>query len=100
MQKEISDFVKTLYTIDSLLEEIEERMYEYIDYEQMEDEGIEDEHEYYKEFGRGEAESSIHADILSKIATFLNEPVEDWYYNDKYGDIDEIIYSHYPQLDT
>jgi hypothetical protein len=100
MQKEISDFVKTLYSIDALQEEIQERMHDYIDYEQMEDEGIEDESEYYDAFGRGEAESSIHNEILSAIATFLKEPIEDWYYNDKYGDIDEIIYSHYPQLDV
>jgi len=100
MQKEISDFVKTLYSIDYLEQEIQKRMYDYIDYDEMEEEGIEDEVRYYNSLGKGEAESSIFTEILSAIATFLKEPIENWYYNDKYGDIDEIIYSHYPQLDV
>jgi len=95
MQKEISDFVKALYSIDYLEQEIQKRMYDYIDYDEMEDEV-----RYYNSFGKGEAESSIFTEILSAIATFLKEPIEDWYYNDKYGDIDEIIYLHYPQLDV
>jgi len=98
--QKIRDFVGSLYTeyeISSLIDDI---IPDYVDYEQMEEEGIEDEYDYYSSYGRGEAESEIHNKIIEEIALHINEPINDWYFNDKYGDIDEIIYEFYPQLNV
>jgi hypothetical protein len=78
---------------------IDEAMIDFIDYEQMEEEGIESEHDYYADYGRGEAEDQIHNEILRLIAREIKEPIDNWYFSDKYGDINQLIYDIFPNLE-
>ena len=46
---------------------LDEVRHEYVDYEQMEEEGYESEYDYYIDYGRGEAESHVVEEIISDL---------------------------------
>jgi hypothetical protein len=97
-EEKIKDFIADLYDPEILNDIIYENILNYVDYEQMEDEGIEDEQTWYTDYGRGEAELEIVDDIIGKVGEFLNEPDSEWYFKDKYGDLNEMIYEVFPEL--
>ena len=55
----VIDRIREDHPADEFLAELDETIIGYCDYEQMEDEGIEDEFEWYSNFGSGEAESDV-----------------------------------------
>ena len=93
---DIKNFVKILYTENEINTEISDNILNFLDDDWEENYDSPD--EWYIDYGRGEAEDIIINEIINKISKFLNEPADNWYFNDKYGDIDEIIYEVYPQL--
>jgi len=56
----------------------------------------------YKEHWETEEdfEYDIIDEVIEKIAEELEEPNYDWYYNNKYGDIKQMVYNQYPLLKT
>jgi len=98
MKTEIEKFVSNLYTDEELNKKIEDRICsrDYLDENWEED--LDCELEWYENFGNGEVETEIIDDILKLISLHIKEPVDDWYFSEKYGDIDSIILSNYPQL--
>lgn len=46
---------------------LDEARLDYVDYEQMEEEGYESEYDYYIDYGRGEAESHVVEEIISDL---------------------------------
>src|ERR1035437_121883 len=61
------DYIMSKYSKDDVIEMLDEEIAggNWIDRDQMEDEGIDDEHEYYQEYGRGEAEDAIVSEIIT-----------------------------------
>lgn len=96
----ILNTIKEFGTEEDINLEISERILDYVDSDWEEDGEYEDEYEWYKDFGRGEAEGDIHNDILQEISNKVDEPIEDWYFNNKYGDVDGMIFEVFPMLNV
>lgn len=99
--EQIDNFIASYFLggEDEVDERIDERISDgdYIgDYE---DDGYDNMHDWYTDYGRGEVEGEIVDEIVSAIAKTFFEDSMDFYYKDTYGDINAMIFSHYPQLD-
>lgn len=103
MEAKIKAAIKDFYTeggMDIDLD-IAERIPSYLDDDwELDGDGYNSEEEWYQDYGRGEAEGEIHNELLDAIEKAIDETIGSWYYNDKYGDVDEYIYEEYPQLNT
>jgi len=99
-QEIILDTINSIGTEIDVIHMINENIFDYLDDDWENDGEYEDEFEWYADYGRGEAEGDIHNDILRLIEDALGEPIEDWYFNYKYGDINELIYEVFPSLQT
>lgn len=95
IKKTIEDFYKDEA---ALLEDYSERIFDYLD-DDWEEEY--DSHEdWYRDYGGNEVEYDISNEILKAICKALDENTEDFYYNGKYGDIDDMVEEVYPLLKT
>ena len=59
------DFITNKFSNEEVYSQVDEAMYDYIDRDVMEEEGL-DEYEYYSEYGRGEAESQVIYDLINE----------------------------------
>ncbi len=59
MVKRIKEEILKENTIEEIISMIDDAKLDYIDYDQMEEEGIKDEFEYYNEYNNFEAEDSV-----------------------------------------
>ena len=67
--EEAMEKIKELYSEDKVIEMYDNEIFggDWIDREQMKDEGYDDEYEYYRDYGRGEAEDVIINNIINDI---------------------------------
>ena len=65
------DFITNKFSNEEVYSQVDEAMYDYIDRDVMEEEGL-DEYEYYSEYGRGEAESQVIYDLINEAKKELN----------------------------
>ena len=96
-KQKVEEFIKGLYTEKQIDEMISEGVYDYLDDDW--DENYESEHEWYRDFGSGEVETSIFDGIIKKVDNEFDLP-DDWYLKDHIDDFDDIVYDNYPQLKT
>lgn len=66
MTDKIIENIKAKMSIDEFVAELEDKILDYADYEQMEDEGIEDEYEFYENFRNDEAEDDIFQYLIER----------------------------------
>jgi len=66
---EAKEWLKENYTDLSVAEMIDDEIFSgnWIDYDQMEDEGYESEYDYYVDYGHGEAESAVIERIINDL---------------------------------
>lgn len=95
-KKEIKEWLESKYSEDWINERIDERMSEYVN-DDWEDE-FDSLYEAYVETGRGGIEGELFNIIIEDFAYEMGEPNNDWYFKDKYGDFDDIVYEVFPQL--
>lgn len=55
------------YDEDRVIEILDDIRHEYVDLEQMEEEGYENEYDYYMDYGTGEAETHVVEDIVADL---------------------------------
>lgn len=69
--EEAKEKIRKLYSEDRVIEMYDDEIISgnWIDFEQMEDEGYDTEYEYYQDFGKGEAEDAVMNFIISDIKT-------------------------------
>ena len=67
--EETKEKIKELYSEDKVIEMVDEEIFggNWIDREQMKDEGYDEEYDYYKDFGNGEAEDAVIDSIITDI---------------------------------
>ena len=72
-EEKVIAYIKEHYSIDDINDMIDDVKMDYVDYEQMEDEGIEDEFEFYDNYRTNEAESDvIEFELMKKACKALN----------------------------
>ena len=100
MENKIIEIVKNYFGDKDVVSVLDQRIEDgdYID-DDWQDE-YDSEHDWYAEYGNGECENEIHGEILKEIAKQIDESPHSWYFNNKYCDIDKLIYKYYPQLET
>lgn len=64
--EKLFNYVKDNYSEKDIAELIDEAVLEYVDFEQMREEDIVDEHEWYSQFGRREAEDQVEDELLAE----------------------------------
>lgn len=67
--EDAKDWIKENYSEDRITKMFDEEVSSgnWIDKEQMEDEGYENEHDYYTDYGRGEAEGAVIEQVMSDL---------------------------------
>lgn len=60
-------WIQENYSEDRVVEMFDEEIMEWVDREQMEEEGIESEYDWYIDYGRGEAEQVVIDSILDSL---------------------------------
>ena len=65
--EEAKNWILENYDDDRVIQMFDEQIHEYVDREQMDDEGYDSEYDYYVDYGRGEAESDVVMDIVSDL---------------------------------
>lgn len=66
--EDAKQWIKYNYTQDQVVDMFDEEIINWVDREQMEDEGIESEYDWYIDYGRGEAEQEIIDSILKSLS--------------------------------
>ncbi len=84
------DFITNKFSNEEVYSQVDEAMYDYIDRDVMEEEGL-DEYEYYSEYGRGEAESQVIYDLINEAKKELNIITS----SDKVVELFNLIAEHY-----
>lgn len=74
------NYLTEKYSEDDITQIYDEEIINWVDYDQMNDENIEDEYEYYNEFGRGEAEDTIISNLIQEAKSKLELPITDLEY--------------------
>lgn len=84
------DFITNKFSNEEVYSQVDEAMYDYIDRDVMEEEGL-DEYEYYSEYGRGEAESQVIYDLINEAKKELNITTS----SDEVVELFNLIAEHY-----
>ena len=88
--EKIIENIKTKMSKENFIDELDQRILDYADYEQMEDEGISDEYEYYDNYCTDEAQDDILQSLIEKEYSNLElndymkiyEPLKKYYWGD------------------
>ena len=104
-REEVVEHLQTKYTEADLHHKVSEAIFDFLD-DAWEEDGYDDEEDWYREFGRGEAESQVSSEIQNEILEKMGLPTG--YFEggfEKYKELIgesvwETIESVYPFLDT
>lgn len=100
MKEEVIAYLKENYTDDKITEMIEEEIVSgnWADADDVEENDCEDEHDYYREFGKGEAEGAILEQLCKEIIEKL-KITKDLYKLEVGEELYETVIEVYEQLE-